>query len=476
MEILKKLRVSRRFALQGAVGGIGVSLWLPILDAMCNDHGTAFAQGDPLPTSFGIFFYGNGNDPNQFLPSGSGTSWQLPPTLEAFSALKNDMTFVTGLNMLDGGFKGHGWGVLYVLAGGDGKQCNVISDITVGAENSNATQYQMTIDQIIADAIHTNQPFKSIETGVLPHKGINMGTVGGNLAHRGANDFLPPERDPAKLFNTLFKDVVSSGTGGTGGAGGSPGLPTDISNKLRRSVLDAVLADANRLKTIVGSADAKRIDAHMDSIHALELRIPVDGTGGTGMGGMGGSGSTPTNSCTVPEAPPMTLADMTAKSQAFNRLIAAALACNLTRVYTHLWSGPRDDNTYPTIPVNKDHHTLTHDGNKAEHDKIEKYIMTQYADLAQVMKDTPMGAGSVLDQTLIYGISEVAEPQWHEHHDYRIVLMGHAGGQLPGNQHLRLSGRKVTELMLTMQQVMGLEVDSYGSWDKTSKTMPEILG
>jgi hypothetical protein len=49
--------------LQGAVGGIGVSLWLPILDAMCNDHGTAFAQGDALPTSFGIFFWGNGFNP-----------------------------------------------------------------------------------------------------------------------------------------------------------------------------------------------------------------------------------------------------------------------------------------------------------------------------------------------------------------------------------------------------------------------------
>ena len=39
--------------------------------------------------------------------------------------------------------------------------------------------------------------------------------------------------------------------------------------------------------------------------------------------------------------------------------------------------------------------------------------MSQYADLAKVMKDTPMGAGNVLDQTLIYGVSEVAEPGGH---------------------------------------------------------------
>jgi hypothetical protein len=455
MELLKKLRVSRRFALQGVVGGIGVSLWLPILESMCNDHGTAFAQGDPIPTSFGIFFWGNGHYPTDWTVTGSGDSWQLPTNLEAFSALKADMTFVTGLDMLDAQFKGHGWGVVYVLAGGDGNLCTVTSDIAQYQdhlyEQAGATQYQPTIDQIIADAIHTNEPLKSFETGVLPYRGINMGTVGDNLAHRGPNNFLPPERDPTKLFNKLF---------GTG----APGAPADISNRLRRSVLDAVLEEANDLKKTVGSNDAKRIDSHMESIRALELRIPVPDDGGT------------PPACIAPTAPPTTLADMTAQSQALNRLIAAAVACNLTRVYTHLWSGPRSDNPYPTIPVNAEHHTLTHDGNRQEQSKIERYIMTQYADLAQVMKDTPMAAGNVLDHTLIYGVSEVPEPQNHVHKDYRIVLMGHAGGRVPGNRHVRLEGRKVTELMLTMQQLMGLDVTTFGSWDRTSTGMPEILG
>jgi hypothetical protein len=76
---------------------------------------------------------------------------------------------------------------------------------------------------------------------------------------------------------------------------------------------------------------------------------------------------------------------------------------------------------------------------------------------------------------LLYGVTEIAEPQSHIMTDFRIVLMGHAGGQLPGNRHVRLEGRKVTELMLTMQQVMGVPVTTYGSWDRTSKTMPEIL-
>ena len=494
MEILKKLRISRRFALQGAVGGIGVSLWLPILDAMCNDHGTAFAQGEALPTSFGIFFWGNGYTPADWNATGSGASWQLPTNLQAFAQLKNDMTFVTGLDMMDAVFKGHGWGAVYVLAGGDGNQCTVTSEIdrdrSKTFETTNATQYMPTIDQLIADGIHGTEPFKSIETGVLPYRGINMGTVSANLAHRGPNNFLPPERDPTKLFNRLFADTTggtggSGGSGMTGGSGGSgmTGTPVDISNKLRRSVLDAVWEDANRLKATVGTADARRIDAHMEGIRALEMRIPMTqggtgGAGGSGIGGTGGSGTGGTgggNACVTPTAPPMTLADMTAKSRALNRLIAAAVACNLTRVYTHLWSGARDENTYPTIPINTAHHDLTHAGQTPQYTQIERYIMSQYADLAQVMKDTPMGASNVLDQTLLYGISDVAEPGAHVMKDYRIVLMGHAGGKLPGNRNVRLVGRKVTELMLTMQQVMGLPVTSFGSWDRTTKTMPEIL-
>ena len=177
----------------------------------------------------------------------------------------------------------------------------------------------------------------------------------------------------------------------------------------------------------------------------------------------------------MPEAPPVTLADMTAKSHAINQLIVTALSCNMTRVYSHLWSGPRSDSTYPIIQINGAHHYYTHGSNGQEPRKIERYIMSQYADLAKLMKATPMGAGTVLDQTLIYGCSEVAEPGGHIMSNYHMLLMGHAGGRLPGNRHVRIPGRKVTELILTMQHVMGLNVTSWGSWDKTSTTVPEIL-
>src|SRR5204862_7269770 len=130
----------------------------------------------------------------------------------------------------------------------------------------------------------TNEPYKSLETGVLKYTGMNLGTASLAIAHRGPNMPLAPQRDPATLFNNLFKGVPTMG-------GGMTSAPTDISNKLRRSVLDAVLSDATRLKTGLGSVDAKRIDAHMESVRALEMRIPTTA---------GGANPPPGVSCTAP--------------------------------------------------------------------------------------------------------------------------------------------------------------------------------
>jgi Protein of unknown function (DUF1552) len=503
MELLNKLKVSRRFALRGALGGIGVAMWLPVLDAMCDDNGTAFAAGEALPTTFGIWFWGNGCHRDKWTPaaSGSGDAWKLPEALTDFTDLKADMTYVTGLDMLDAQFKGHGWGVVYVLAGGDGNMCTTTAQLSnLGNhqfETSQATQYLPTIDQIIADAIHQNEPYKSFETGMIPFTGdMAMGTPGSNIAHRGPNNVLPPRRDLKVIFDDLFATVPANPGGGTGGTGAgtggtgataggsSPGMPSDISLKLRKSALDAVLEDCKSITKILGKTDQDRVASHMEGLRDLERQIDAlsgvnfGGSGNTGGTGntTGGTGSTtPTGTCTRPDAP-ATTADMTAKSQAMNRLLAAGLACNLTRVYSHMWSGPRSDSLYPTLSLTGGHHAYTHGTDADEPRKIEKYIMSQYADFCKVLKATKVGDTNLLDRTLLYGISDSAvQPHDHIMKDYHIVLMGHAGGKLPGNRHLRLVGRKVTELQLVMQQIMGMNVTTWGTWDRTTKTLSEIM-
>ena len=53
--------------------------------------------------------------------------------------------------------------------------------------------------------------------------------------------------------------------------------------------------------------------------------------------------------------------------------------------------------------------------------------------------------------------------------------MGHAGGKIPGDRHIRPAGRKVTELMLALQQVMGMNITEFGTWDPTSTPLDSIL-
>ena len=300
MELLKKLKVSRRFALRGALGGIGVAMWLPVLStavAACNNAARRSPQALALPpTSFGIWFWGNGIHPDVWTPTttGSGDAWQLPTVLQrTLRDVKDSVTLVTGLDMMDAKFKGHGWGVAYVLAGGDGNICTVTNDLgNLGShqfETALQTQYVPTLDQVIADAIHKTEPFKSFETGMVPFTidtdNVAMGTVGDNLAHRGPNDFLPPKREPKDIFDALLKvsPTMMAGSGGSGGS--SSGVPSDISFRTRRSVLDAVLEDCNRLRTSLGADDQKRIDSHLDGIRSLELQIPAVSTPGGGTGG-----------------------------------------------------------------------------------------------------------------------------------------------------------------------------------------------
>src|SRR6185369_934764 len=104
-----------------------------------------------------------------------------------------------------------------------------------------------------------------------------------------------------------FPPATDGGPAAEGSPASGP-TPSDISFKARRSVLDAVLQDANRLKMSLGKVDSDRIDSHMDGIRALEMRLPTvsdSGTGGSsnasgGTGtGTGGTGS-PATGCMTP--------------------------------------------------------------------------------------------------------------------------------------------------------------------------------
>ena len=72
MHPLRKFKLSRRTVLRGLAGGAAVSVALPPLEAMMNDSGTAYANGEDLPLRFISFFWGNGIINDRFEPAIGG--------------------------------------------------------------------------------------------------------------------------------------------------------------------------------------------------------------------------------------------------------------------------------------------------------------------------------------------------------------------------------------------------------------------
>ena len=91
-------RLDRRTLLRGMIGGSAVAIGLPLLDIFCNDHGTAFAQGEAFPRRFGLFYWGNGNIPWRWNPEATdvGPDYALSEQLEPLAPVKSDVAVVTG--------------------------------------------------------------------------------------------------------------------------------------------------------------------------------------------------------------------------------------------------------------------------------------------------------------------------------------------------------------------------------------------
>ena len=102
--------ISRRTVLRG----IGATIALPLLDAMApNLARSASAAGAPsaaLPRRMATFFLPNGMNMDQWIPSSTGESFDLSPTLEPLRPFKDQLTLLQGLALDNALAKGDGPG------------------------------------------------------------------------------------------------------------------------------------------------------------------------------------------------------------------------------------------------------------------------------------------------------------------------------------------------------------------------------
>ena len=437
-----KKRIHRRTLLRGLLGGAAVGLALPTLEMFLNPHGEALASGDAFPKRFGVWFWGNGVGPNpeNWVPKGTGADWSLSPIMMPLAPVKEHLTVVSGLKVYTPNITPHGTGPCGVLTG--------------GRVDANGGYLGRTLDQIIADQIGGDTINRSIE--------LSVDRVQTSPSHSEPGKSNPPETSPAALFDTLFGPTFHQ-----------PGDMAPVNPKLglRRSLLDAVGEDAKALRARLGVNDQKRLDSHMDSVRDLEQKIAK-------------LESTPPvlDACHKPEAPLADYPDidgrpqLSAVSRVMSDIVAMALACDLTRVFTFQFSHPVNNLLYPGAPAG--HHQLTHDelGDQPTVQAILAQILGEAAYFIQALADVEEGSSTLLDHAGILCMTDCSNGKSHAVDEYPLFLAGSANGALQKGIHYRAPvGENASKLGLSLLHAFDVAATTFGSDEgKVTQGLPAI--
>jgi Protein of unknown function (DUF1552) len=455
MHVLRNFKLGRRHMLRGMIGGSAVAVGLPLLEAMLDRHGTALAGGIPLPKHFISFMFGNGVMLDQFEPTATGSNWQLSPQLAPFAALKDYITICSGMrNPQAETYLSHnegmtifsGYNYAYSAAGG------LASDW--GGP---------TIDQVIADIIHDQDPtpIHSMQVGITKYDGVPAG-IGGTATtalsasgEQGSTTAKYPEQSPKTVWGNLFGEITE---------------PKDDKD-LRISVLDAVKQDAAELDAKLGQLDRQRLEAHLDNISELQTKIaalpPV---------------------CSYPDEPEHTNSegngseDLLLTNQLMCELIAHAFVCDLTRVASNLFCSAASEAVFGQADSYDSHHTHSHATDQGYFNNIV-FIMECLAQLMHTLQETvDIDGTSLLDTTLIFASSELSQGYSHSFQRQPIIIGGHGRGYLkhPGIHYQAIaplypgedqtSAGSTTDILLALAQCFDPDHPSIGAGAPMSTT------
>lgn len=421
---------SRRTVLKGLLRGSAVAVALPWLEIFAGRKARACDDGFPL--RFGLYFWGNGNVPEYWVPGTEGYDWELSELLSPLADVKPWVSVISGMSVKLPNTEPHTSGAAGLLTG-----------MSLDTVNGEYTFAGPTIDQIIADQIGGETIFPSIQTG---------GTDCTGQSWNGPSSRNYPETNPYTLYERLF--------GATFRAPGEEGI-VDPSLGLRQSILDSVMDDILALQTRVGAADKARLEQHLDGIRELETRLARLQEDPPSLA-----------ACVQPIALTADFADqdgrpqISARSRAMCDMIAMSFACDQTRVIGHYLTDPVADVLFPEATAG--HHSLTHDeaDPQTQVRMITTDCITELAYLLSALSNIPEGDATLLDHCVIMAASEVSQGRTHSLDDMPLLLCGGGCGAFKTNYHYRsYTQENVSTAMLSVIRGMGIPAASFGADD-----------
>jgi hypothetical protein len=392
--------LKRRTVLRGMLGGSAVTVALPLLEAMLNKNGDAFAGGDPLPIRFMTYYWADGINIERFEPAQTGADWTLSEQMMPLAPVKDYINVCTGLRNLCALQKTHHEGMTAF---------NGYTYQDAGGLNTNAGG--PTIDQVIADVISEEAtPVRAVHVRVSKRESTDGdgGTTVVAMSHRGEPGSLTaqvPQTNPQEVWQTLFGNF----------------MPPVDDRAQRTKVLDAVRDDVARLKMRLGTVDNQRLDAHLDGVSELENKITA---------------APP--ACELPEMPTEDNSDsggdepITSVCDAMGSLIAYAFACDVTRVASFLFKKFVSSTVFDEINATNQHHSASHNGeDDINYRNGIVYSMERLSQVLQIFMNTPeITGGNLLDSTIVYASTDCSTGFSHAINRQPIILAGHGRNYL----------------------------------------------
>jgi hypothetical protein len=441
----KTKMMTRRRVLRGVVDGAVVSVGLPFLDCFLDSHGSALAAtGAPLPVCFGIWWQGLGLTPGRWLPDTVGAGYENKIELKVLDPFRSRTNIISGTKyFLDGKpLETHltGW------------QIASIGTIPSGAESG------PSLDSNIADVVGTKTRFRSLE--------VSVGGTTESFSKRAGSGSNPSEPSPialyARIFGPDFKDPNAAD------------FKPDPMVLARRSVLSVVQDERKSLMRQLDASDRARLDEYFTSVRQIEQQLDLEA-----------QKPAPMPACSLPERPPQgmkslaSLNEAAATSRLMGALLTHALACGQTRVFNVMIGSMGF-----TLPgTSETWHELTHEepvdpklGYQIQVTEFLTRTLQMFADFLHQLESTREGNGSVLDRVVVLWQSDHGYAATHTMDNLPFLTVGTAGGRLKGGMHVSAPGDPAARVGLTLQQVMGVPIGSWGALsNETSKTIREIL-
>jgi hypothetical protein len=443
------MSITRRAALRGFMQGSAIAVGLPLLDIFLDSNGAAMAAtGTPLPIRFGTWFWGLGVNPPRWYPDKIGADYDLKVELAPIKAYKNKINILGDFGVpLDGKPN------LPHTSGGVGIRTGMAALGEGGLPGP-------SFDVLISDQIGTKTRFRSLELS-------STGDPRNSLSGRGNGNLNPAEASPAALYTRLFGPGFRDPN--------SANFVPDPGVMARRSVLSGVTDQRQALEAQLGAADKARLDQYFTSLRQLERQLDVELTK-----------PDPMKACVIPARPPereinAEIENVMTNHQLMTDLLVMAMACDNTRVFNMNFNNGASSLT--RIGSTITHHQLTHEepldshlGYQPEVTFFVDKIMEAWAYFVGALDAVKEGDGTLLDHSLVFAHSETEFAKFHTIDNIPMMTAGSAGGRIKTGLHIAGGGTPVSRVGLTLQQVMGVPVDKWGTQSlETNKPVSELL-